>query len=258
MKTARGGAAVAERRRMSKRATLRLLDELSAEPRPVSSIHATPETLAGGDFRRLLLESGPEERVLASAALEAAAGCDTGLALYASPDSAVAVRPPLPVAADGASARADVRPLRAILASEPVIGVIMLRLGRYAVCVLRGERVLASKTDSRYMKNRHRAGGQSQRRFERSRERLIRELYDKTCETARTVFAPHWGEMDFIALAGEGGVLDGFQKRCRLTRERRPKTLSRRLDVDRPNQRAIERAPHEFWKSDVTFWERRG
>ena len=75
---------------MSKRATLRLLDELDAEVRPVVSIRAAPATLAAGDFRRLLPESAPE-RGLASAALEAAAGCETGLALYAASDSAVAV-----------------------------------------------------------------------------------------------------------------------------------------------------------------------
>ena len=78
-----------------------------------------------------------------------------------------------------------------MLDTEYVLGIVLLRLGRYAIGVLRGNRLIASKTDSRYMKNRHRAGGQSQRRFERSRERLIRELYDKTCEMARTVFAPY-------------------------------------------------------------------
>ena len=244
---------LANRRRMSKRAALRLLDDLDAQARH-SSIYVSADTLAERDFRHLLPESDPE-RALASAALDAAADCDTGLAIYTSAERAVSLRPPLPIAVDGVSSRADSGPLRAILASEPVVGVIMLRLGRYAVCVLKGERVLASKTDSRYMKNRHRAGGQSQRRFERSRERLIRELYDKTCEIARTVFAPHLGDMDFIALAGDRGVLDGFRKRCRHLSAARAKTLRRRLDVDRPNQRAIDRAPHEFWKSDVAFWE---
>ena len=245
----------AERRRVSKRAALGLLDDLESQSRH-AAIFISADALAAGDWLHLLPESEPE-RSLAHAAASSAqdGGGGAGLALYVASDGAVAIRPPLPLAVDAVSARADAAPLRAMLASEPVIGVIMLRLGRFAVCVLRGERVLASKTDSRYMKNRHRAGGQSQRRFERSRERLIRELYDKTCETARTVFAPCAKDMDFIALGGERGVLDGFIKRCRLTRELKAKTLSRRLDVREPNQRAIEQAAREVWKSDVTFWE---
>ena len=245
----------AERRRVSKRGALGLLDDLESQDRH-AAIFISADALAAGDWLHLLPDSEPE-RSLAHAAASSAQDGDTGLALYVASDGAVAIRPPLPLAVDGAAARADAAPLRAMLASQPTIGVIMLRLGRFAVCVLRGERVLASKTDSRYMKNRHRAGGQSQRRFERSRERLIRELYDKTCETARTVFAPYAEDMDYIALGGERGVLDGFIKRCRLTREMKAKTLSRRLDVREPNQRAIEGAAREVWKSDVTFWELR-
>ena len=123
---------VGERRRMSKRAALRLLDDVDAQARH-SSIYMSADTLAERDFRHLLPESEPE-RALASAAIDAAADSDTGLAVCMSAESAVSIRPPLPIAADSASSRADSGPLRAILASEPVVGVIMLRLGRYAVC----------------------------------------------------------------------------------------------------------------------------
>ena len=122
--------------------------------------------------------------------------------------------------------------------------------------VLRGESLVATKTDSRYMKNRHRAGGQSQRRFERSRERLIRELYDKTSEVARATFTPYLGEMDYVLLGGERGTLNGFIKRCSLMqRELKPKILARRLAVDQPNQRALKGISREVWKSSVTFFE---
>ena len=144
-----------------------------------------------------------------------------------------------------------------MLGSEPVIGVILLRLGRYAVGVLRGERLVASKTDSRYMKSRHRAGGQSQRRFARSRERLIRELYDKTCEVTRTVFAPYMDDMEYVTLGGERGVLNGFVKRCPMMgRELKGKTLGRRLAVEQPNQKALRGIAREAWMSEVTFFDR--
>ena len=147
--------------------------------------------------------------------------------------------------------------MRGLLSSEPVIGVVLLRLGRYAVGVLRGETLVATKTDSRYMKNRHRAGGQSQRRFERSRERLIRELYDKTCEVTRTVFSPYLSDIDYLLLGGERGTLNGFVKRCpMMRRELEPKILARRLPVAQPNQKALKGITREVWKSSVTFFER--
>ena len=143
-------------------------------------------------------------------------------------------------------------PLRRLLGGEPVAGVVLLRLGRYAVGVLRGERLIASKTAGRYVKNRHRAGGQSQRRFERSRERLVRELYDKTCEVARETFAPHSGEMSHILLGGEAATLNGFMRRCPLlSQEWRGKVLARRLAVERPDQRALNGIGFEVWKSRV-------
>ena len=101
------------------------------------------------------------------------------------------------------------------------------------------------------MKSRHRAGGQSQRRFERSRERLIRELYDKTCETARTVFEPYMGDLDHILLGGEDSTLSGFTERCRLMRDLSHKTLQRRLAIDRPDQKTLNNISFEAWKSRV-------
>ena len=246
-------AVAMERRRVSKRGAMGLLDEMESQERR-GAVCISAETLAAGDWLHLMPEHEPE-RSLAAAAARDAEGGDTGVAVFAASDGAVSIRPPLPIAVDAVSPSADARPLRAALESQPTVGVVMLSLGRFAVCVLEGERVAASKTDSRYVKNRHRAGGQSQRRFERSRERLIREIYDKTCETVGRVFAPHLDDMDFVALGGDRSVLDGFLKRCRLMRELRPKTLRRRLDVRQPNRRAIERAAHEVWKSDVVFWE---
>ena len=128
-------------------------------------------------------------------------------------------------------------------------------MGRYAVAVLRGDELIATKTDSRYVKSRHRAGGSSQRRFMRSRDRLIRELYDKTCQVARALFEPRIRELDYVLLGGERNTLNGFAKRCRTMQDLKPKTLTRLLPVDTPNQRALKTIPREIWKSRATFYD---
>ena len=240
------------RRQMSKRAVLRLLDELDTEG-CTATVCVSAETLGARDYDHLLTQSEPD-RSRAAEALADIGPSDTGVALFVSQGRMVAVQPPFPLAVDVRAEGISSKPILDSLDSEPVVGLVLLRLGRYAVAVLRGDKLLATKTDSRYVKNRHRAGGSSQRRFERSRERLIRELYDTTCRMTRSVFEPYLRDMDHVLLGGERGTLNGFVKRCRLMQDLEPKTLSRLLPVDRPNQKALESISYEMWKSRVTFF----
>ena len=241
-------------KQIGKNGVLGLLNDLEAEGCTVS-VYVSAQTLVSRDFSHLLPES-EDERSCVATALETSIGSDTGAAVFVTANRVVAIRPPIPLGTDIRAAGAHTDPLRGLLSSEPIIGVVLLHLGRYAVGVLRGETLIATKTDSRYMKNRHRAGGQSQRRFERSRERLIRELYDKTCEVTRAIFTPHLDEMEHLLLGGERGTLNGFLKRCPLMRrELNSRTLARRLAVDRPNQKALKGISREVWKSSVTFFK---
>ena len=237
---------------MSKRAVRGVLDELAAEGCG-ATVCVSAEMLDARDYDHLLPESEPD-RSQAAEALAEIGSSDTGVAVFVSPERTVAIQPPFPLAVDVRAAGAASKSILDVLDSEPVVGIVLLRLGRYAVAVVRGNRLLATKTDSRYVKNRHRAGGTSQRRFERSRERLVRELYDTTCRMTRGVFEPYLREIDYVMLGGERGTLNGFVKRCRLMQDLEPKTLSRLLPVDRPNQKALESISYEVWKSRVTFF----
>jgi hypothetical protein len=193
-----------------------------------------------------------ERRVACVAQL--AGDAETGLVILSGESRVVAVAPPFPVRADSVAEGADPAPLLELLDQDLLIGVILLRLGRYAVGVLRRDALVASKTGSRYVKNRHRAGGSSQRRFERSRERLVRELFDKTCEVVRDVFSPYDDTMDYVLLGGERHTIGAFVRRCRSLQELQghgPKTLGRVLRVDRPGQDALSGIASEVWKSRV-------
>ena len=183
--------------------------------------------------------------------IESVGESDTGIALFVGEGRALAVCPPFPFVDDVARSGFVSSPLVRLLENDYLVGVVLLRLGRYAVAVLKGQQLVATKTAGRYMKNRHRAGGQSQRRFERSRERLIRELYDKTCESTRTIFARHEKNVDYILLGGEASTLSGFTDRCRYISNMSHKTLDRRLSIDQPNQNTLENIAFEVWKSRV-------
>ena len=229
---------------------LRLLDEMEAQ----HTIYLKPESLSLARIKQVALNADLNDSDI-STILGEFESSDTGLVLFWGKEQVTAIAPPFPLDEDAYTEASDVAPLVDLLHKELLIGIVLLRLERYAIGVLRGEYLAASKTASRYMKNRHRAGGQSQRRFERSRERLIRELYDKTCEVVRDVFTPFEGKLDYVLLGGEQNTLRGLNERCRCLQDLKTKTLSRTLPVDHPNHAALESIAFEAWKSRVVTFE---
>ena len=240
-----------ERHSTSKARLRRLLGEAATGGWCQRTLYITPKSLLARARSTPSVISGRPDDEAVTRILDVVGESDTGLVLLEGDARAIAICPPFPLPEDVKRTGLVTAPLTRMLDAEYVTGVVLLRLGRYAVGVLRGDRLVASKTAGRYMKSRHRAGGQSQRRFERSRERLIRELYDKTCEIAQDVFAPHRDEMDYVLLGGESTTLSGFMERCGLMRELEPVTLSRRLAIDRPDQKTLNNIAFEAWKSRV-------
>ena len=240
-----------ERHSTGKARLRRLLDEVGEEDWCERTLYLTPKSLAArmGESRTAR-PARPDDEVV-NIVTRTVGESDSGIAIFIGQGRAIAICPPFPFQDDISRSGFVASPLLRLLETEYLIGIVLLRLGRYAIGVLRGDRLMASKTAGRYMKNRHRAGGQSQRRFERSRERLIRELYDKTCETARDVFAPYAKSMDYILLGGENSTLTGFTERCGLMQALNVKTLARRLVIDRPDQRTLKNIAFEAWKSRV-------
>ena len=161
------------------------------------------------------------------------------------------VLPPFPVTEGGGYDRWDTDALMALLRREYTIGLVMLRLGRYAVGIFRGSHLIESKTDTRYVKGRHHAGGTSQKRFERIRDKQVRELFDKTCSMVREKLGPFEREIEYISLGGERHTLLGLLDRCEFLQRLRPRILPRTLDIRVPNRESLERALAKVYESRV-------
>ena len=245
----------AERYWATRSALLRLLAEVESSGWCRRTVYLTPATAGPGQTTHGHAGLGDSwERRVASVVQQAGVS-ETGLVVFLGDERAVAVAPPFPIETGTLIDNAGTSSLRRLLTAELLVGVVLLRLGRYAVGVLRGDALVASKTGARYVKGRHRAGGSSQRRFERSRERLVRELFDKTCETVRGVFSPYESGMDHVLMGGERHTLRGFVQRCRYMKGLERITLKRVLQVERPGQKALDRIAPEVWKSEVlTFF----
>jgi len=179
----------------------------------------------------------------------------TGVIVFARKNSIDMLIPSFPVLNDSIYKTHNLEELKAIFDRPRLIGVILLRLGRFALAVLENEQVIASKTEGRYVKNRHKAGGSSQRRFERSRERLVRELYDKTCQEMNELFEGYFEKMEYIFLGGEKHTLNGFKKRCPGIANYEHKIMDRLLDVNIPNQKSLSIISRDVYSSNLSTYE---
>lgn len=197
---------------------------------PASSVYLRPgDTSASPEWRELLvrLRGMPDEN-----------GC--GLVGLSSGDRALVIAPPFPVTKNSKHDSWIDEPLWSLLEKERLVGVVLVRLGRYSVAVYRGGDLATSKTDSRYVKGKHHAGGTSQLRYTRVREGQMRRLYVKVCETIRAQFEPVASELDHVILGGEKFTLNGFLKVCPRLDEYKNITLKRRLNIRDPKRDTLD------------------
>ena len=215
-----------------------LLESWSPEPgEPASCLYVAPgvEAAALESIGPAVQAWLPRLSSLGRRVLES----DTGLACLRRGDAGLAVVPPFPIAETRLIPAWDLSPLHAVLAAEHTVGVVLVRLGRFSVAVYRGEGLVSSKTDARYVKGRHHAGGTSQLRFQRIREGQARKLHQKACEAVQSQFS-QFDFLDFILLGGDRFTLDGLLKECPYLQQRRDNILSRRLNVRDPKRDTLE------------------
>jgi hypothetical protein len=108
--------------------------------------------------------------------------------------------PPLPPEATGTGAE-----LASHASADRTVGVLLVRLGGYAAGVFTGTqpKLVASKVGSRLVHGRSAAGGTSQHRFARRREKQAREALQAAADNAVTVFGHFDGKLDALVLGGD-------------------------------------------------------
>lgn len=153
--------------------------------------------------------------------------------------------------ADGARAELQVPfpPLTGDLVAHAAaprrVGVLLVRLGGYAVGVFAGGELVVSKVGSRPVHGRNAAGGQSQQRFARRREGQVRVALQAAADTAARVLAPHAPTLDAVVVGGERTAVDEVLADRRLE-ALRPLVTGRLLDVPDPRQAVLLTAPEQF------------
>lgn len=233
----------------------RMLDDLAADAAAgatAASLYLTPGDAADAARRGRPAPDGPPflRTYRGGPEWTAALRLGCGLAALRAGGRGLLLAPPFPVPESRFTPSWDDAPLRRLLDADFTVGVVLVRLGRFSVAKFRGGELLASKTDARYVKGRHHAGGTSQLRYTRVREGQIHRLYGKVCAAARELLAP---PPDYLILGGERFTINGLLKECPLLAQASAITLNRRLNIRDPKRDTLPQVAALLTESRV--WE---
>jgi hypothetical protein len=176
---------------------------------------------------------------------ETAAEPGTSVVTFRAADGAVArchvPFPPLPEPAAGPE------PIAAHALADRTVGVLLVRLGGYAAGVFTGPdaSLAASKVGSRLVHGRSAAGGTSQRRFARRREKQAAEALGAAADTAAAVLGGFDGKLDAVVLGGDRRAIAGLRDDPRL-RPYFELAADRFLTVPDPRLTVLRGAPRQF------------
>ena len=178
---------------------------------------------------------------------------------FTAPDGAIAeCHPPFPPVRELAvplPAYPDVAEAIAAHAQRPrAVGVLLLRLGGYAAGVFTGSppRLADAKTGSRPVHGRSAAGGRSQHRFARRREKQANEALQAAANTAVDVFG-RW-RLDAVVLGGDKRAIAELREDPRLAPYLKIAT-DRFLTVPDPRRRVLEDSPRLFLAVKIRLTE---
>jgi hypothetical protein len=129
--------------------------------------------------------------------------------------------------------------------AERTVGVLLVRLGGYAVGVFAGSppRLTVSKTGSRPVHGRSAAGGWSQHRFARRREKQVNEALQAAADAAATIFKDV--RLDAVVLGGDRRAIAGLAEDPRL-KDYLARATGRFLTVPDPRLAVLRDTPRAF------------
>ncbi|MGO8959246.1 MAG: acVLRF1 family peptidyl-tRNA hydrolase [Streptosporangiaceae bacterium] len=148
--------------------------------------------------------------------------------------------PPMPAGRSGAD-------IAAHAGADRTVAVLLVRLGGYAAGVFAGPgaQLVASKVGSRLVHGRSAAGGTSQHRFARRREKQAREALAAAADCAVGVFSRYSGGLDALVLGGDKRAISALRDDVRL----QPYfdiAVARFLTVPDPRLAVLTGTPRQF------------
>ncbi len=186
--------------------------------------------------------------------IKLASGSKTGCYAFWSAGQKCLILPPFPTTEKQVTQSIDLSQIRSQLEKDLLIGVVLVRLGSYAIGVSRGETLITSKVGTGLVHGRHRQGGSSAHRFERHRDKQIEQFLIRVCQHAREQIEPYVKSLDYIVYGGAWTTILMLQKQCPLLAKVETPALPPLLDIPEPRQAVLEDAVKRVWTSTVYEW----
>ncbi|MDD4860257.1 MAG: Vms1/Ankzf1 family peptidyl-tRNA hydrolase [Dehalococcoidales bacterium] len=198
------------------------------------------------------LRGTPE--VLIPEITERVVGSSTGAVLFRGGSRICLVLPPFPIAQAASEAGGDIASLCAQLTPERTIGVVLIRLGAYAIGLCHGEDIVNSKVGTGLVHGRHRQGGSSSHRFVRHREKQIEYFLTRVCGHTREILEPGARDTEYLVYGGSNTAILLLQKQCHFLEQFRGRELSPLLTLHEPRRATLSEAIGRIWSSRVIEW----
>jgi len=182
-----------------------------------------------------------------------AASSENGAVLFCSEEQNSMILPPFPLKEKAVFTGFNYEPLRRLLESNFLIGLILLHLGTYAIGVCQGDKLITSKVGTGLVHGRHKKGGSSQQRFQRRRQNQVNEFLDRVCLHIREQLESYVKYLDYTVYGGPRQTVLQLKKRCSLLQSFRDRSLPL-IEVPPLRQKVLEDAVAHVWSSFVIEW----
>lgn len=231
---------------------LEFLSEIEETTDPGAASVYVPPGFSVPEIEDLLQKTGAQS--VADELSQLAANSRNGAVLFWGGVRKCLVLPPFPFSEKIISSGNVTEPLRLLLNSDFMIGLILVHLGSYAVGICQEEKLITSKVGTGLVHGRHKKGGSSQQRFQRHRQNQIQQFLDRVCAHVMERFGPHAQRLNYIVYGGPRHTVLLLQKGCPFLRSFEDRVLPL-LDVPSLRQKVLETAVGRVWSSCIIEWQ---
>ena len=241
-------------RALSRSRTLDLLNEITDDTGIEFRSLYLPPHLPSSEIRESLKEVTTEQENTDKLA-ELASRSMTGSVIFYSPEHTYLILPPFPITVKYFVRSLNTEPLLSLLKQDYMIGLILVRLGAYAIGLCHGDNLIRSKVGTGLVHGRHKKGGSSAHRFERHRDKQIEYFLTRVCQRTREQLESHVKSLDYLVYGGARTTIQLLKKQCAFVGKLDIETLPPLFDIPEPRQSVLQTAVNRIWSSTVMEWQ---
>jgi peptide subunit release factor 1 (eRF1) len=182
------------------------------------------------------------------------AGTETGAVIFWGQNYKLVIKPPFPVKEKYITAGYDTEILSDILNQPAKIGIILVRLGFYALGIAENERLIAHKTGTGLVHGRQRQGGSSANRFRQRRVEQTHHFLERVVVHAKEMFESQARTLDYFVYGGARTTITELMKHSIFFKQFKNRLLPPLLDIPNPHFEVMEQAVTDIWSSRVMEW----